>query len=63
MENTMKKTTKWTKCFVVEIFENGLWRIATSPMTELQAMRLMLTQRILRRFYDIDMARVVQVDY
>jgi hypothetical protein len=59
----MKKVTKWTKCFVVEIFENGFWRTMTRPMTELQAMRLMLTERILRRFYDIKMARVVRVDY
>lgn len=56
----MPKTTKWTKCFVVEIFENDNWKTMTKPMTELQAVRLMLTERILRRFYDLNQARVVQ---
>jgi hypothetical protein len=59
----MQKTTKWTKCFVVEVFENGFWKTMTRPMTELQAMRLMLTDRILCRFYDINKARVVKVEY
>ena len=59
-ENTMKKVTKWTKCFVVEVFD-GTWKVKTEPMTQLQAIRLMLSERILRRFYDTNMARVVQL--
>jgi intein-encoded DNA endonuclease-like protein len=57
----MKKITKWTKCFVVEIQNEGQWKIMTKPVTELQAIRLMLQERILRRFYDRNEARVIKV--
>lgn len=56
----MTKTTKWTKCFVVQIREGGDWKTMTQPITELQATRLMLQERILRRFYDRNEARVTQ---
>lgn len=58
----MKKVTKWTKCFVVQIQENGTWKTMTQPITELQAIRMMLQERILRRFYDRNEARVVQLE-
>lgn len=54
------KITKWTKCFVVEVFD-GTWKVKTKPMTELQAMRLMLQQPILRHYYDTNHARVSQL--
>ena len=56
----MQKINKWTKCFVVQVLENGNWKTMTQPITELQATRLMLQERILRRFYDRNEARVVQ---
>jgi hypothetical protein len=58
----MKKVTKWTKCFVVQIQENGNWKTMTQPVTELQAIRLMLQQRILRHFYERNEARVLQLE-
>lgn len=58
----MKKVTKWTKCFVVQIQENGNWKTMTQPVTELQAIRLMLQQRILRHFYERNEARVMQLE-
>ena len=58
----MKKVTKWTKCFVVQVQEDGDWKTMTKPVTELQAIRLMLQERILRRFYDRFEARVVQLE-
>ena len=58
----MKKITKWTKCFVVQIQENGTWKTMTQPVTELQAIRLMLQQRILRHFYERNEARVFQLE-
>ena len=58
----MKKVTKWTKCFVVQIQEDGNWKTMTQPVTELQAIRLMLQQRILRHFYERNEARVSQLE-
>ena len=58
----MKKVTKWTKCFVVQIQENGNWKTMTQPVTELQAIRLMLQQRILRHFYERNEPRVSQLE-
>ena len=58
----MKKVTKWTKCFVVQIQENGAWKTMTHPITELQAIRMMLQQRILRHFYERNEARVVKLE-
>ena len=57
----MKKVNKWTKCFVVQVQENGNWKTMTQPITELQATRLMLQERILRRFYDRNEARVIKL--
>jgi hypothetical protein len=57
----MQKITKWTKCFVVEIQDEGQWKIMTKPVTELQAIRLMLQDSILRRFYDRNEARVIKL--
>jgi len=56
----MKKITKWTKCYVVQVQEDGNWKDMTTPLTERQAVRLMLQDRILRRFYDRNEARVFQ---
>lgn len=56
----MQKITKWTKCFVVQIQENDQWKTVTKPVTELQAIRLMLEQRILRSFYERNQARVAK---
>ena len=55
----MKKISKWTKCYVVQVQEGGDWKTMTKPVTELQAIRMMLNERILRRFYDRDEARVI----
>jgi hypothetical protein len=56
----MQKITKWTKCFVVQVQEGGQWKTMTKPVTELQAIRLMLEQRILRSFYERNEARVAK---
>jgi hypothetical protein len=56
----MQKFTKWTKCFVVQVQEGGQWKTMTKPVTELQAIRLMLEQRILRSFYERNEARVAK---
>jgi len=56
----MQKVTKWTKCFVVQVQEGGQWKTMTKPVTELQAIRLMLEQRILRSFYERNEARVAK---
>jgi len=42
------------------VLENGNWKTMTQPITELQATRLMLQERILRRFYDRNEARVIK---
>jgi len=50
------------KQHIIQIQENGEWRtVSRYPMTYLQAIRLMLQDRILRRFYDRNEARVVQM--
>jgi hypothetical protein len=58
----MKKVTKWTKCFVVQVLEDGDWKTMTKPVTELQAIRLMVQERILRRYHDRFEARVFQLE-
>lgn len=57
----MQKITKWSKCFVVQINEDGEWKTKTTPITELQAVRMMLQNRFLRNFYERNQARVTQV--
>jgi hypothetical protein len=58
----MKKVTKWTRCFVVQVQEDGNWKTMTKPVTYLQAVRFMLQERILRRFYDRNEARVFELE-
>ena len=53
---------KWTKCFVVQVFEDDKWKTMTRPMTEMQAIRLSLTERILRRFYDMNALRIININ-
>jgi hypothetical protein len=57
----MKKINKWTKCFVVQIYQDGEWITKTKAITELQAIRLMLANRFLHSFYERKEARVTQL--
>lgn len=57
----MKKVTKWSKSFVVQIYQDGEWVTKTKAVTELQAIRLMLENRFLHSFYERKKARVTQL--
>ena len=57
----MQKINKWTKCFVVQIYQDGQWETKTKPLTELQAIRLMLENRLLNNFYQRNEARVAHI--
>jgi hypothetical protein len=53
--------SKLTKEYNVEIFSDNQWRVITrQPMTYLQAVRLMLQDKILRRFHERNEARVLK---
>jgi hypothetical protein len=57
----MQKITKWTKCFVVQIYQDNEWVTKTKPITELQAIRFMLQDSFLNKFYKRNEARVTQI--
>jgi hypothetical protein len=54
--NTMKKD------HIIQIQENGEWKtISRYPITYLQAVRLLVQDRILKRFHERNEARIVKV--
>jgi hypothetical protein len=55
----MKKTTKWSKCFIIQVKDDDGWRtVSKDPMTELQAIRLAVQTQFLRQYIDKNSIRI-----
>jgi len=57
----MKRITKWTKCYIIQVNDGEGWRtVSKDPLTQLQAVRLVVQTQFLRRYFDTNNVRVQQ---
>lgn len=57
----MKKITKWTKCYTIQVKDNEGWRtVSREPLTQLQAVRLIVQTQFLRNYFDSNNVRIQQ---
>jgi hypothetical protein len=58
----MKKLTKWSKCFVIQVKEDTGWRtVSKEPLTELQAVKLAVQTQFLRQYLDSNSLRIQRI--
>jgi hypothetical protein len=57
----MKKITKWTKCYIIQVKDDDGWRtVSKDPLTQLQAVRLIVQTQFLRNYFDANNVRIQQ---
>lgn len=57
----MKKITKWTKCYIIQVKDDDGWRtVSKDPLTQLQAVRLVVQTQFLRNYFDANNVRIQQ---